>query len=678
MANPFDQFDQQANPFDQFDGKTPAGRPPPQRKQYGNPVLDYMAGDNHKRDQRTYESDVRREANKDNPKPILQPGRDLAAPFQALAQGARDYYEANSRPSTDPLRDIKGAGQAVGLLAQAVAAPISAVINQGVNPVARVGERLGFQDERENAGLLNTAISGARTGFRAPVVKPIPPGKAALIENVQRFDRAGVTPNLATTAPGRGKTAITNTVAENPIAGAPTRNRLRTQVDQAEAAAAGIAGRYGTVRGPQIVGENVQAGVDRFANSRAVPGNPKAPASATSFAAKAETLYDNAFSEIRAAQTAQIEQRADLRRLNLRDVPPSPVTAPQTEATLNIIANRAGGEIGNIISDPKLASIAGAVRADRGVSTFEDLRALRTWVRTAQRDPNLRQGIDDASLQSLERALTADIMTNAESLAGPQAAARLRRADQYYAAGSERIKRALQPFDDAKSGESAYQRIVQAAGSGASADAQKLVSLKRSLNSEEWGDVAANVIADLGKPSAGVAGMGETFSASSFLTNYEKLSPRAREVLFGSVGGGGPAASSLKAELDNLAFVVGQLKQVQKGANTSNTFVSAQSVGTVGGLVTNTPATVAALGSMAGAGEFLTNPAFVRWLARTPKNAGQMPQHMSALDALVTQNPRLAPYRERLIEQLGPYGGLQQGAQQPQPAQASQQPTYRP
>jgi hypothetical protein len=251
--------------------------------------------------------------------------------------------------------------------------------------------------------------------------------------------------------------------------------------------------------------------------------------------------------------------------------------------------------------------------------SFSDLRRLRTFVREAKSKPELRQSIGDANLNRLESALTQDIFTNAETLGSPQLAGQLRRADQYYAAGQARIESALKPFADAKSGETAYNRIVQAAGSGASADGQKLLSLKRSLAPDEWGDVAANAVDALGKPtSANAATDGSGFSVNTFVTNYNKLSPRGKDILFGSVGGGGAKAAALRGELENLASVVEDLKGVEKAANSSKTMVGAQTMGTVVGLANpaTTLPTAGGLSAMTLTGEMMTNPIAIRWLAK--------------------------------------------------------------
>ena len=182
-----------------------------------------------------------------------------------------------------------------------------------------------------------------------------------------------------------------------------------------------------------------------------------------------------------------------------------------------------------------------------------------------------------------------------------------------------RINKALQPFDSAGSGEGAYARIMQAAGSGSAADAQKLLSVKRTLNSEEWGDVAATTIKRMGQPSKGAEGAldADAFSVAKFVSSYADMSPAGREILFGSMGGGGAKATALKAQLDNLVKVADRLKDVERAANGSKSAVAGQSLATVAGLANPSTAlpTAGLLSGMALIGEVMTNPAAVRALA---------------------------------------------------------------
>lgn len=459
--------------------------------------------------------------------------------------------------------------------------------------------RVETPDERHarDENIVNTALTIAAPARPGPGLIKAPSSAAGMI---RRFDAAQVDPMLAA-AGGKGSAALTNAVAENPIAGVAARGRLRKAMTQTETSAEGLARRYGETRGPQITGENVQRGVSRYARDRRDP---------TSFAAKSGQRYDQVFADIDAAMAGKTSVGA------------SQIDTPATTAALQQInSSSQSAAIAELVADPTLSKVAATLSEARGAKdmSFGDLRRLRTWVRDAQKDPELRQKIGPANLSRLEGTLTQDIYANAEKLASPALANQLRRTDRLYAAGQARIENALQSFADAASGESAYRRIEQAAGSSGTADAAKLLSLKRSLAPDEWGDVAANMVSEMGKATPGIAPAGEAgFSVSRFVTRYNQLSPRGRDILFGSVGGGGAKASALRAELDNLATVADDLKNIEKGANTSKSGVSVQSVGTLGGLINpaTTIPTAKLLSGMALTGEIMTNPTAVRWLVK--------------------------------------------------------------
>lgn len=523
-------------------------------------------------------------------------------------------------------------------------------------------------------GSIASMAIGNESGGASALSKASKAGKASktanVVANAERLERSGVTPYAAIADAGPGKTAVTNFVAENPIAGVGVRSRLKRSVEQVEGRANALAKSAGEVRGAEATGEGVKSGVNAFANAEGVPATVGAPAKAASFKGKAEAVYDRAFDPIlkkeseivgneqtriaNQTQAAKAKQQAEVARITEQrrlmpngdngpiDVPLDPIQGAtpavkpsETVATLRAINGRVNAPaLSSVITSGPFQKIAKALEADGADIRFTDLRNLRTWVREAQGNPELRQNIGSANLQKLESALTNDIYSNAESLGGPSALHKLKQADTFYRAGSQRIKNALQPFASAKSGESAYSKIVQAAGSTSSADASKLISLKRSLKPEDWGDVTANVIDDLGRATAGRQNAeGDVFSVSTFVTNYNKLSERGKNILFGSSGGGGAKGSELRKAMDDLAFAANAVKEVEKGANVSKSGVVGQLIGTTAGL--SNPYTIlptaGGLSGMAITGEAMTNPAFVRRLVAQARKANAQAQNQATI-----------------------------------------------
>lgn len=485
---------------------------------------------------------------------------------------------------------------------------------------------------------------GAAAGALAPAAPKT--SRSVLAEQADRFDQAGVRMPLAATGPGKAATA--KAISENPIAGYRARRFLEEPLDDTAAAVDRVAGKYGTATSRELAGEAAQQGVRDF-NRR--------------FSERAGRLYDRAFSAIDDAQAAKVaaaEQQALLRP----GAKVAPVIDPRaTKGLLRDVNTRVNAApLADIIDDPRMSRIAKALEEGGGDIRFSDLRALRTWVREAQKNETLRQGIDRATLQRLESTLTDDIQRNAMNLAGPKAARQLRQADNFYRIGSQRIETQLQDFlgkATPRSGESAYDAIITAASDKGGANAAKLLALKKSLTPEEWGDVAATTVTRLGKPAAGVADKGP-FSVSTFVTNYEKLSPRGRALLFGS--------GDLRKELDNLVSVASALKDVERAANSSRSATAMQSIGTVAGLANpgTVAPTVTGLAAMTATGEALTNPAFVRWLVQNAKaaRAGRQIQ-LSTLQALMARDPQLARIYREGLEALPRAAGATGVRQQP-------------
>jgi hypothetical protein len=254
--------------------------------------------------------------------------------------------------------------------------------------------------------------------------------------------------------------------------------------------------------------------------------------------------------------------------------------------------------------------------------------------------------------------LTEDIYAAATEIGGEAAAAQLRRVDQFYRAGQNRIATALEPFenmDGSGGGRAAYDRILSLARVGGSQNSRALQSLRNSLRPDEWREVAATIIDDMGhvansNPQALEAG---AFSVDRFVTNYARLSDDGRRILFGGRG-----TENLFGELDNLARVAGYQKGVEAMANRSRSGINVQNVGFGAALLnpSSAPSALAGLAGMAITGEMLTNPGFVRWLtsaSRSGASVGGARQHLAALARLASRDPALMPLYTDLAQRLG-------------------------
>ena len=116
-------------------------------------------------------------------------------------------------------------------------------------------------------------------------------------------------------------------------------------------------------------GERVQGGVKGY-NER--------------FSEKAGKLYTDAFSQIDAQMAGKTQPGASrIRATNTSVVLDSIVNGPQSQAVRDLVADPTVQKFAASLSDARKA-------ADM---SFADLRSMRTWVRTAQKNPELRQTI---------------------------------------------------------------------------------------------------------------------------------------------------------------------------------------------------------------------------------------------------------------------------------------------
>lgn len=531
------------------------------------------------------------------------------------------------------------------------------------------------------------------------------------------FEQAGVRPILAAThgagdgaaavtAPSNGAPA-TMAIAGNPFGGNVRRN-LRNSAADVAARADDIASQYGARSQPENVGEAAQRAVSRFArgdraSSRyraptaaeaqqfrlqpgsghvidTVTGRPVRPESVSvrgwTWRDKAGTLEESAIAAIVQDEAGHIAGQTGV----------SAQPANTLRTLQNIRSRYAGPASAEARRNPFIEQMATALEQDAssGALRFTDLRNWRTDVRRMRSDPDMLTSIGEAELSRIESALTSDIYAAAREIGGESALHRLRRADQFYRAGAERIERALRALDPerrgALSGAAAYDRIISLAREGTRQNSRQLQSVRNSLPDDLWRELQATTVDRLGRVRRGnpAAMEPEAFSIENFVTNYSALSPEGRQILFGGAG-----RETLVADLNRLARVAGYLKQVRGFANTSNTATHGQYIGTLtgaGAAVTGLAAGsvlplalfIGGAGALRITGHMLTNPHFVRLLTSASKQPGQGGLRRFAIEVarLAERDPALAPLAVEL-SQRAPVANDNRQARRPQTAAAS-------
>jgi hypothetical protein len=172
--------------------------------------------------------------------------------------------------------------------------------------------------------------------------------------------------------------------------------------------------------------------------------------------------------------------------------------------------------------------------------------------------------------------------------------------------GGEEIVGALESMSRGKSGGNA-----------------RLSRLLSNMTPQEAGQVRATIIERLGQATPGAQGAeGTAYSAATFLTNWNKMTPQAKASLFSN--------KDLRADLNDIATLAEGMKASQSMANTSNTAIAlTSSLGTGAhgyGLAVNPIATILGAGAQYLTGRLMASPGFARMLAKTAKMPPEVAQ----------------------------------------------------
>lgn len=521
--------------------------------------------------------------------------------------------------------------------------------------LSRNAETESLQERLPSA---TTEITGSATfgGGAQAITRAVPPISRLFPSRgarmVDRMDRAGasvdaqgnpvqprgVTPSLATANSGVGVSGpATKMVGDNLLGGLFTRGRVRRALTETRDAVHDVRDAYGRAQTRDAAGRRLQSGIERTVGERGLP-NPRpgtdplrVPVREWSAASKATAVFDQA----------------------LRPIEGNAAQLTATQAELAALLQRADSPLVRAFNaDPVLSRLRSTVqglvnKAQRGGvgATLRDLRELRRGVREAQGRVRIGpDSVDNAALQRIEAALTRDIY----AAAGPRASA-LQAADRYYARSMRRIdglRRAIDPNNPA-----AMFNQIRRAADPRTENLRFLAAVRSALPDDEWRVFVASLIDDMGRPANGAAGftVEQGFSVETFATAMRGMTPRARQIVFGSRGGQGGAQAqtmrTLAADLDNLAEVALAQKGVERAANFSGSGRDAQNFLTFGVGVSNPAAGAGIVGSMLITGEMLTNPAFVRWLvsARRAGSPSGMRHQLALLRDLATRDPALLP-----------------------------------
>lgn len=307
-----------------------------------------------------------------------------------------------------------------------------------------------------------------------------------------------------------------------------------------------------------------------------------------------------------------------------------------TEDVLSSTLNRYSDDpaLQALLDNPKLTAIKKAIETSKdGMISANTARALRTDIGAAlNKEGPLAEDTLRGDLKNLYGALTRDINHGA-AMSSPQAQAALKEADNFWFEGRSRIDDYLEPLAKQADGDAVYKMLFGSSTAGGMKELGpvRAKEILDALPQKERSEVVSEVIDRMGRSSAGKQGAeGGEFSMSTYLTNWNKMNPKTKEILFSD-----PA---LRRDMDDLASFAAKYKERTRLMNTSNTAPAADVYGTLGkiggagaGLLAGGPvgalvgallAPVVTAGTSHITAKMMTSPGVINWMAKVSRTKG--------------------------------------------------------
>lgn len=407
----------------------------------------------------------------------------------------------------------------------------------------------------------------------------------AMRNTISDFEALGTTPSVGQASGNVGLQGV-----ESLLAGAPT--------------SAGVMRRFATAQGADIaknLGERSRAlAADPTRQNAGAAIERGVAAFKGDVTARRRALYDAVDQLVPSDTPVRLDRtNAELARLTAVD-PGAPASAA------SMIPDDVTQLARNIASD------LGEGGTALPYQTFKDLRSnlgngLFDFTLTPDRATSQLRGVYRAMGDDIEAAVQAQ---------GGKAPEALARANAYFKSTQEQLKQLERVVNKAGGPEKVYNAVMAGSGEGGTT----LKRVMEALPDDGKKSLTAAVLNRMGRPMPGQAGLpAEQFSPGTFMTNWSKLSDEARRELFGHYGPG------FAKDMDQIARVADNIKagsQVFANPSGSTNRAAAYTYGAalVASLMDVTGTTTAQLlgaGLAANGGSrLLTNPRFVKWLAR--------------------------------------------------------------
>jgi len=515
-----------------------------------------------------------------------------ATPTERLAQSAIE----TTTGLIGPMGAGKLAMQSVSPLAQRVGQVLTEKpVMQALSGIA--GATGASLAEEAGAGPIGQAAAGI-AGSLAPSVAPLSGaglravGRAGATQeqirkNIETFAQAGTTPSAGQAT---GKTVIQGLESSmGRIPGSIGVIREKAVGQQAEVGekVKQMAEELSRVKEPTVAGAGIQRGVEDV------------------FIPRARAIESGLYN-----------------RLDESIPKFKPVKAKNTYAALEELSRPIEGapalSRNQMLISQEITALKNDLESDllnaQGDIPFSALKGLRSRIGEKLSSVNLLSNVPQGAYKRIYGAISNDLREAAKE-SGPDALTALSRANKYTKALHERTDK-LQGFINKNEPE----RIYRAAFEGTELGATRIRAVMQSLPKPEQKAVASAFISKMGNALPGQQDeLGDVFSTERFLTNWNKLSPESKQVLFNRFGSG------YRSNMDKIAETAAKIREGSK--------ILANPSGTAAAGVQ--PATLAVIATAIAGGQYkllagllgasalsrasakaFTNPKYVNWLAQ--------------------------------------------------------------
>ena len=327
-------------------------------------------------------------------------------------------------------------------------------------------------------------------------------------------------------------------------------------------------------------------------------------------------------------------------------------------STLNTIRSLADDipgakNVGDQLKSPFLSDLLENIQKDitkNGELPYAAVKAIKQKIGKKMASFDLIPDVDKGQLKLIYKALSEDLKIAAQKYGGTKAVKDLNNANKFYNKGLQRIEDYLQPIVNAADPDKLVMSLLSSGKEGATrlnAVRNSLAKVNKATANDNYKILVSNILERLGRMQPAQTFGGDTvmtagrFSSETFLTNFSKLSDKAKESLFRNA----PFGKQFQKVLNIADNIRASGKTFANPSGTADRLVG-QGLIFGGGATafTGNPAFILSvplvIGSARVTAGLMTNPKFIGWLAQGIKIAGNkgadaVIQHLGKLGVIM-------------------------------------------